>query len=95
MEIAPKKGFQGLIENWQSDLVAALSVALIALPLSLGIALAAGAPPMAGIISAVVGGIVYYLVPGRAHFSKWPCQRSHRRHPRGDRNDGGWDGPDL
>ena len=58
MEVTPKKGFQGLIENWQSDLVAALSVALIALPLSLGIALAAGAPPMAGIISAVVGGVV-------------------------------------
>ena len=34
MEVTPKKGFQGLIENWQSDLVAALSVALIALPLS-------------------------------------------------------------
>ena len=56
--VTPKKGFKGLVENWQSDLVAALSVALIALPLSLGIALAAGAPPMAGIISAIVGGVV-------------------------------------
>lgn len=58
MEVTPKKGFQGLIENWQSDLIAAVSVALIALPLSLGIALAAGAPPMAGILSAIVGGVV-------------------------------------
>lgn len=58
MEYQPKEGFKGLIENWRSDLVAALSVALIALPLSLGIALAAGAPPMAGIISAIVGGLV-------------------------------------
>jgi len=58
MNISPKEGFEGLIENWQSDLLAALSVALIALPLSLGIALAAGAPAMAGIISAVVGGVV-------------------------------------
>jgi MFS superfamily sulfate permease-like transporter len=57
-DVAPKTGFQGLIENWQSDIIAALSVALIALPLSLGIALAAGAPAMAGIISAVVGGVV-------------------------------------
>lgn len=57
-DIAPKTGYQGLIENWQSDAIAALSVALIALPLSLGIALAAGAPAMAGIISAVVGGVV-------------------------------------
>ena len=44
--------------NWQSDFIAAVSVALIALPLSLGIALAAGAPAMAGILSAVVGGVV-------------------------------------
>ena len=58
MNKSPKEGFNGLIENWQSDLLAALSVALIALPLSLGIALAAGAPAMAGIISAVVGGVV-------------------------------------
>ena len=58
MENKPKKGLQGLIENWQGDLVAALSVALIALPLSLGIALAAGAPAMAGIFSAIIGGVV-------------------------------------
>lgn len=64
MEIIPKKGFQGLIENWQSDLIAAVSVALIALPLSLGIALAAGAPAMSGIISAVVGGVVTTLYRG-------------------------------
>jgi MFS superfamily sulfate permease-like transporter len=64
MQITPQKGFQGLIENWQSDLIAAISVALIALPLSLGIALAAGAPPMAGIISAIVGGVVTTLYRG-------------------------------
>lgn len=64
MEITPQKGLRGLIENWQSDLIAAVSVALIALPLSLGIALAAGAPPMAGIISAVVGGVVTTLYRG-------------------------------
>jgi len=49
MQIKPKTGIKGLIENWQSDLIAAISVALIALPLSLGIALAAGAPAMSGI----------------------------------------------
>ncbi len=64
MEITPKKGLQGLIENWQSDLIAAVSVALIALPLSLGIALAAGAPAMAGIFSAIVGGVVTTLYRG-------------------------------
>ena len=39
-------------------MIAAISVALIALPLSLGIALAAGAPAMSGILSAIVGGVV-------------------------------------
>ncbi len=64
MEITPKKGFKGLIENWQSDLIAAVSVSLIALPLSLGIALAAGAPAMSGIISAIIGGVVTTLYRG-------------------------------
>lgn len=63
-KITPKPGLKGLIENWQSDLIAAASVALIALPLSLGIALAAGAPAMSGIISAVVGGVVTTLYRG-------------------------------
>lgn len=64
MDITPKTGLKGLLENWQSDLIAAISVSLIALPLSLGIALAAGAPPMAGIISAIVGGVVTTLYRG-------------------------------
>ena len=64
MEPTPKDGLQGLIENWQSDLIAAVSVSLIALPLSLGIALAAGAPAMSGILSAIVGGVVTTLYRG-------------------------------
>lgn len=58
MSVLPKKNLNSLVANWQSDFIAAVSVALIALPLSLGIALAAGAPAMAGILSAVVGGVV-------------------------------------
>ena len=34
MEFIPKTGFRGLIENWRADVIAAISVALIALPLS-------------------------------------------------------------
>ena len=64
MESTPKTGIKGLIENWESDLIAAVSVALIALPLSLGIALAAGAPAMSGIFSAIVGGVVTTLYRG-------------------------------
>ncbi|WP_131810152.1 SulP family inorganic anion transporter, partial [Mycolicibacterium fortuitum] len=40
------------------DLPASLVVFLVALPLSLGIAVASGAPVLAGIIAAIVGGIV-------------------------------------
>jgi MFS superfamily sulfate permease-like transporter len=64
MQILPKTGLQGLVQNWQSDLLAAISVAFVALPLALGIALASGAPPMAGILSAVVGGVVTTLYRG-------------------------------
>ena len=64
MEITPNNGIKGLVENWKSDLLAAVSVSLIALPLSLGIALAAGAPAMAGILSAIVGGVVTTLYRG-------------------------------
>lgn len=58
MDIIPKTGFRGLKENWQSDLIAAVSVAMVALPLALGIALASGLEPISGILSAAIGGIV-------------------------------------
>ncbi len=54
----PAKGFKGLKENWRSDLSAAISVSLVALPLALGIAVASGVPPMAGVLSAIIGGVV-------------------------------------
>ncbi len=40
------------------DIFAGFSVALVALPLSIGIALASGAPASAGIIAAIVGGVL-------------------------------------
>ncbi len=58
MRSLPKQGLKGLVENWQSDILAAISVALVAMPLCLGIAIAAGVPPMAGIFSSVIGGVV-------------------------------------
>ncbi|WP_063050113.1 SulP family inorganic anion transporter [Nocardia arthritidis] len=46
------------------DLPASIVVFLVALPLSLGVAVAAGAPVAAGLIAAVVGGVVAGLLGG-------------------------------
>jgi len=60
----PKEGIDGLKENWRSDLQAGFFVFLIALPLSLGIAVGSGFPPSAGIITAVVGGLLVSRLNG-------------------------------
>ncbi|QPK61732.1 SulP family inorganic anion transporter [Methylomonas sp. LL1] len=60
----PRLGIPGLIENWRSDLLSGFLVFLIALPLCLGIAMASGFPPMSGIISAIIGGVVVSRING-------------------------------
>jgi MFS superfamily sulfate permease-like transporter len=57
-ELLPKDRIPGLLQNWKTDLMSGFILSLIALPLSLGIAIASGAPPMAGLFAAIVGGIV-------------------------------------
>jgi len=61
---APSLGWKGLKENWRSDFLAAISVSFVAMPLGLGVAVASGAPPMSGLISAIIGGIVVTLFRG-------------------------------
>lgn len=62
--ILPKTGLEGLKENWRSDLQAGFLVFLIALPLCLGISIASGFPPSAGIITAIVGGLLVSYTNG-------------------------------
>ena len=57
-EDIPKEGFAGLKHNWRNDLIASLSVALVALPLSMAIAIASGVQPLSGLLSCVIGGFV-------------------------------------
>ncbi|MGW4522873.1 bifunctional SulP family inorganic anion transporter/carbonic anhydrase [Amycolatopsis sp. NPDC004378] len=51
-------------ENLKHDFLASIVVFLVAVPLSLGVAFAAGAPLLSGLISAVAGGLVASLLGG-------------------------------
>jgi carbonic anhydrase len=62
-----------LLRNLRYDLPASLVVFLVALPLSLGIAIASGAPLVAGLIAAVVGGIVAGSIGGSARQVRGPA----------------------
>lgn len=56
-ENIPFTGWKGFTHHWRSDVVAAISVSLVTLPLSLAIAVASGIPPIAGLITAVIAGL--------------------------------------
>jgi MFS superfamily sulfate permease-like transporter len=60
----PKDYLPGLLQNFKTDIVSGFVIFLIALPLCLGIAAASGAPPIAGIITGIVGGTVVALISG-------------------------------
>jgi MFS superfamily sulfate permease-like transporter len=59
----PRNGVAGL-KHWRNDVVAGLVVSLISLPFSLGIAVASGAPPICGLISAIIAGLVLPFLGG-------------------------------
>ena len=54
----PRPQAAGPFASWRTDVPASIVVALVALPLCLGVALASGAPLFAGLIAGGVGGIV-------------------------------------
>ncbi len=59
----PQNGINGL-KHWRFDILAGLQVALVSLPLSLGIAIASGAPPVTGLISAIIAGLIFPFLGG-------------------------------
>jgi MFS superfamily sulfate permease-like transporter len=64
LPVLPKTGLAGLKQNWRSDLLSGFLVFLIALPLCLGISMASGFPPSAGIITAIIGGMLVSRING-------------------------------
>jgi sulfate permease, SulP family len=50
--------------DFRADLVCGLTVAIVALPLSMAIAIASGVPPGRGLYTAVVGGFIVSLLGG-------------------------------
>jgi carbonic anhydrase len=68
-DLAPPRADESSRPVWQQtllrhDLPASIVVFLVALPLSLGIAVASGAPVAAGLVAAVIGGVVAGLLGG-------------------------------
>lgn len=61
------------LDNIQTDAVAGIVVSLMALPMSLGIALASGFPPIAGVFTAIIGGVVVSFFAGSSLAIKGPA----------------------
>src|ERR1700693_1029646 len=59
----PRNGVAGL-KHWRYDLRSVFMVAMISLPFSMGIAITSGAPPICGIVSAIIAGFVLPFLGG-------------------------------
>ena len=64
MSMSTAAASAGTTSHWGADLLASLVVFLVALPLCMGISIASGMPPTAGIITGIIGGIVVGFLAG-------------------------------
>ena len=69
----PKDDFAGLKENFSKDATSGFVVFLLALPLSLGIAIASGFPAIMGVLTAIIGGLVATFFTGSQLSIKGPA----------------------
>ena len=69
----PADGLAGLKQNFSKDATSGFVVFLLALPLSLGIAKASDFPPMMGLLSAIIGGMVVSFFAGSRLTIKGPA----------------------
>jgi MFS superfamily sulfate permease-like transporter len=59
-----KTDIKGFFKSLPKNIFSGFVVSLIALPLGLGLAMASDAPPISGVIAAVVGGILVSILGG-------------------------------
>jgi MFS superfamily sulfate permease-like transporter len=59
----PRNGLAGL-KHWRYDMRSGFMVAMISLPFSMGIAITSGAPPICGIMSAIIAGFILPFLGG-------------------------------
>jgi len=58
------RDWQTLLSHWKKDVIAGLTVGIVALPLALGFAITTGAPASAGLTTAIIAGFLAALFGG-------------------------------
>ena len=69
----PLDGWAGLKQNFSKDAMSGFMVFMLALPLSLGIAKASDFPPIYGLVTAIIGGVIVSFFSGSVLSIKGPA----------------------